>query len=93
LGAQEGFGFQMILAGGPARADGDELAGVFEGFGAVEVRLGGGGEGDEEEQSKNKSCPELLIPRSPNARDLGHRGFVISHPSRKNKNAARVGHP
>ena len=27
-------------AGGPARADGHKLAGVFEGFGAVEVGLG-----------------------------------------------------
>jgi hypothetical protein len=38
--AEEGFGFEMSLAGGPARADGDELAGVIEGFDAVEVGPG-----------------------------------------------------
>ena len=38
--AQECFGLDVAGAGGPARADGDEFAGVFVGFGAVEVLLG-----------------------------------------------------
>jgi len=51
--AQEGFGPGVALASGPARADGDKLAGVVESFVAVEVGLGGGGEGGEEEQGHN----------------------------------------
>jgi hypothetical protein len=70
--AQKGFCLGVALAGGPARADGDKLAGVLQRFGAVEVGLGGGGERGEEEQSENKSYPEVSNPRSPNARDLGH---------------------
>ncbi len=41
MGAEEVFGLDVAGAGGPARADGDEFAGVFVGFGAVEVGLGG----------------------------------------------------
>ena len=56
--AQEGLGLQVALAGGPARADGDELAGVFEGFSAVEVGLGGSGEWNDQEYSRRYLLPK-----------------------------------
>jgi hypothetical protein len=40
LVAQKLFGLDVSGAGGPARADGDKLARVFESLGAVEVLLG-----------------------------------------------------
>ncbi len=45
--AEKLLGFDVAGAGGPARADGDELARVFVGVGAVEVLLGGCGERSE----------------------------------------------
>jgi hypothetical protein len=51
VGAEKGFGLGVALAGGPAGAYGYELAGVFVGFGAVEVGLGwGGGRSAQEEE-------------------------------------------
>ena len=47
VGAEKFFGFDVAGAGGPARADGGELARVLVGGCAVEMLLGGCGEGEE----------------------------------------------
>ncbi len=52
--AEELLGFQMAGAGGPARSDGDEFAGVVEGFFAVEV-LGAKIERCEEKKEEEQS--------------------------------------
>ncbi len=61
MAAQKLFSLGVPLTGGPARADGDELAGVFESFGAVEVLLGSEGgkrEGSEEKQRNGSAVQE-----------------------------------
>jgi len=44
VAAQKFFGLDVAGAGGPARADGDELAGVVEGVCAIKALLRGSGE-------------------------------------------------
>src|ERR1035437_438624 len=48
----------MAGAGGPAGANGHKLAGVLKSLGAIEVRLGGGGQGGEQKQRQQNTADE-----------------------------------